>query len=241
MSVLESDTNEKIVSKSVLKYASNPEMSNPKEENVQGNSNSSISLLYKPFKYKTFLASRYSLELEHENKIMNSILMNNSMSLDEKISQFKHMKDNALDECHLKTSKDKDKNLNNTNFNDTILEEVDSLSERLDFTILRTSALDTNFSPKSSKCEISKYASFDNSGDPVDPNTVPTDEMNENRDSFESKFDSEHSTPSTSDLESLGVYTNTELKRSQHYKIYDNGEHGDDKHETLSQGSSWES
>ena len=61
MSVLESDTNERIVSEKVLKYASNPEMSDPKEEN------SSISLLYKPFKYKTFLASRYSLELENEN------------------------------------------------------------------------------------------------------------------------------------------------------------------------------
>ena len=71
MSVLESDTNEKIVSESVLKYASNPEMSNPKEENVKGNSNSSISLLYKPFKYKTFLASRYSLELDIENKKIN--------------------------------------------------------------------------------------------------------------------------------------------------------------------------
>ena len=89
---------------------------------------------------------------------MNSILMNNSMSLDEKRSQFKHMKDNAFDECHHKPSKDKDKNLNDTNFNETILEEVDSLSERLDLTIFRTSAPDTNSSPKSTKCEISKYA-----------------------------------------------------------------------------------
>ena len=151
MAELEINRKDRIKVKEESKYASNPEMSK-KSESLSMRCNSSLA--NKPFKYKSFLASRYSVDLELENRMMKDLLINKHLSLSEKRNKFQHMKTNAFDDCQVMLKDDRESSLHRS----------DSLSIPENSIVL--------FSSKSKEPveDMSKYASFDDSGESIEEN-----------------------------------------------------------------------